>query len=106
MMAMELFKTIRIKEARSAMYEQKLAAAVSAATTGSGLATILNLLPNNIGEVATFVGIILSLLLIRVHFVSLQKQKFELEVMKRKEAERVAALGRRQEERRQFERKS
>lgn len=45
----------------------RLASTVSAGTTGSGLATWLDLIPNEIGKLATLVGIALSVVLIIMH---------------------------------------
>ena len=45
----------------------RLASAVSAGTTSSGLATWLDLIPNEIGKLATLVGIALSVVLIIMH---------------------------------------
>lgn len=45
----------------------RLGAAVGAGTSGSGIATWLEMIPNEIGKLATLVGIILSLVLIVMH---------------------------------------
>lgn len=45
----------------------RLAAGVSTGTTGTGLVTWLDLIPNEIGKLATLVGICLTLVLIVVH---------------------------------------
>ena len=45
----------------------RLASTASAWTTGSGLATWLDLIPNEIGKLATLVGIALSVVLIIMH---------------------------------------
>ena len=62
------------------IHSPKVAAAVSAATTGTGLGSVLDLIPNDIGKLATLVGIILSVVLIRIHLL-------ELSMLKKKNAE-------------------
>lgn len=65
----------------------KVAATVSTVTTGSGIATFLNLIPADIGKLATVVGIILSLILIVSHLVKSyrdgKKHEIEMEILKR-----------------------
>ena len=72
--------------------DPKMALAVASGTMGTGTGTIIDLIPDGIGKVATLIGIILSLLLIRVHYANLQKLQLEREIMKRKESERLEAL--------------
>lgn len=67
----------------------KIAAGVSTMTAGTGTGTMLDFIPGDIGKLATLVGIILSVILIRVHLINLKKSKLELEIMKKKEAERL-----------------
>jgi len=71
----------------------KVAAAVSTVTTGSGLATFLNIIPSDIGKLATLTGIILSVILIITHSIKSyrdgKKHKVEMEILeKRLEGER------------------
>lgn len=65
----------------------KVAASVSTATAGSGVATFLNLIPAEVGKLATLVGIALSLVLIITHLVKAyrdgKKHKLEMEILKR-----------------------
>lgn len=79
----------------------KVAGTVSAATTGSGLGTVLDLIPNEIGKLATLVGIILSLVLIYTHWrrgrIEYAKTQLEIMILKEKEAERLEAARRRRE---------
>lgn len=75
----------------------KIAASVSAVTTGTGAGTILEYIPDDIGKLATLIGIILSVILIRVHLVSLKKAQIELKMMKEKEAERCEVTTQRKE---------
>lgn len=70
----------------------KVAAGVSAVTTGTGAGTILDWIPDDIGKLATLVGVILTAILICIHFVKLKKERLELEIMRRKERERLAAI--------------
>jgi len=65
----------------------KTAATVSAATTGTG-ATFLYWIPNDIGKLATLVGIILSIMLIKLHFTMLKKLNMEMEDMRKEREER------------------
>lgn len=79
----------------SVLENTKAAVIVSAGTTGSGLGTILDLIPDGIGKLATLIGIALSIVLIRVHLANLRKIKAEAEVYRlkadalRREAEAV-----------------
>lgn len=66
--------------------DPRVGVAVASMTTGAG--TVLDWIPDGIGKLATVIGILLSILLIRVHYVNLQKSQLELEIMKRKEEER------------------
>lgn len=57
-------------------------AAVSTATAGTGLSTILEWIPNDIGKLASVVGIVLSLVLIYTHTRKgrLEREKIELDI--------------------------
>lgn len=72
----------------------KIAATVSAMTTGTGAGTALDWIPDDIGKLGTVIGIILSVILIRIHLVSLKKVQFELKTMTNRERRRseIAAL--------------
>lgn len=74
------------------VHNPKIAAGVSAMTTGTGAGTVLDWIPDDIGKLATLVGIILSVILIRVYTVTLKKGQLELSIMKAKELERVAEV--------------
>lgn len=50
----------------------KTAVTTATATSGTGLATILDLIPDEIGKLASLVGVILSLMLIYVHIRKLR----------------------------------
>lgn len=70
----------------------KVASGVSAMTTGSGLGTLLDLIPNDIGKLATLVGIVLSTVLIYTHWckgrIEYKKTQLEILILK-EEAERI-----------------
>lgn len=80
----------------------RIASAVSTATTGTGLGTFLDLIPNEIGKLATLIGIVLSLVLIYTHWrkgrIEYKKIQLEILILKEKEAERIEAAHRRQED--------
>lgn len=77
----------------------KVAGSVSAVTTGSGLGTVLDVIPNDIGKLATLIGIILSLVLIYTHWrrgrVEYEKTRLEIAILKEREAERIESARRR-----------
>lgn len=60
----------------------KIASGVSAVTTGAGVTTVLDLIPDDIGKLATLVGIVLSAVLICTHFRvgRIQCKKIQLEI--------------------------
>ena len=67
----------------------KAGMATSAATTGSGLATVLNLIPADIGKLATLIGLVLSSVLIYAHLQKVQRDREAHELdMEIKELER------------------
>ena len=78
------------------MADPRIGAAVASGTVGTG--TIIDLIPDGIGKVSMLIGMILSILLIRVHYANLQKIKMEVGIMKRKEDERLEAARLRKEE--------
>lgn len=70
----------------------KVAHAIATGTAGSGIGTMFNLIPDDIGKVATLIGIVLSVVLIFVHTrkaisnwkidkVNLSKSELELEIL-------------------------
>lgn len=73
----------------------KIASGVSAMTTGSGLGTLLDLIPDDIGKLATLVGIVLSVVLIYTHWrkgrIEYKKTQLEILILKEKEAERIGS---------------
>ena len=77
----------------------KAAQAVAMATTGTGMGTIFDVIPDDIGKLATLVGIILSSILIYKHSKLLkqdaEKNKIELEILKEKRREQIEGASRR-----------
>ena len=65
--------------------DPKTAAAVATTTTGTGISTIFDLIPNDIGKLATIVGMALSAILIYSHLLSVKKTKLEITILKAKE---------------------
>lgn len=69
----------------------KVAAATSATTAGSGMATWLEWIPSDIGKLATLIGLSLSVVLIYTHIKKYrreeEKHKLEIEIL-RKQAEK------------------
>lgn len=57
--------------------DPKLGYVVGTGTTGSGLGTWLDLIPNEIGKLATVVGICLSVVLIVMHLRKMQQDSRE-----------------------------
>jgi hypothetical protein len=80
----------------------KVAGSVSALTTGSGVGTVFDLIPNDIGKLATLIGIILSLVLIYTHWrrgrIQYEKARLEIAILREREAERIEAARRRREQ--------
>ena len=74
----------------------KTAAVVAATTTGTGLGTILDLIPDSIGKLATLVGIFLSLTLLYTHLRRSSNdskiKNLEFEILRQKEKERRQAV--------------
>lgn len=68
----------------------KVATGIVAATTGSGVGTWLDWIPNDIGKLASLVGIVLSLVLIAVHVTVFRKHRLELEMLKEEQRKRRA----------------
>ena len=80
----------------------KVASGVSAITTTSGISTYLDWIPNDIGKLATLVGIALSIVLIFTHLrkgsIEYRKTKLEILILKEKERERIKAAEERDSE--------
>lgn len=71
----------------------KIASVVSAITTGTGVGTLLELIPDDIGKLATLAGFILSCVLIYTHIrrgrIEYEKTELEVTILREKEAERI-----------------
>lgn len=80
----------------------KIAATVAAATTGSGTATMFEWIPADVGKLATVAGILLSIVLIYTHWrkgrIEYRKIKMEIDVLAEKERERLERAQRRREQ--------
>ena len=78
----------------------KVAWSMSTLTTGTGLGTILDAIPNDIGKLATVVGIILSSVLIYTHSrkgrIEYKKTQLEILILKETESERIESALRRE----------
>lgn len=83
------------------MSDIKIAWVTVMGTVGSGLGTILEMIPNDVGKLATVVGIVLSSVLIYTHWrkgrIEYTKTKLEILILMEKEAERIDAAHRRKE---------
>lgn len=79
----------------------KTAWATAVGTMGTGMGTILEMIPNEIGKLATLVGIILSSVLIYTHLrkgsIEYEKTHLEILILKEKEAERIDSARHRKE---------
>ena len=66
----------------------KMASMVSAGTTTLGMGVIFEWIPNDIGKLASLVGVVLSVVLIYVHLrrtnIENKKSKIELELLEEK----------------------
>lgn len=69
-----------VQGASNVVQNAKAASAVAAGTTGTGISTILEIIPADIGKIATLVGICLSLILIYTH---LRKHRIEMILLER-----------------------
>jgi hypothetical protein len=63
----------------------KVGAGTAITTTGTGIGTIFDYIPDDIGKLATLIGIVLSLVLIRIHLVKLEIAKLERDKLKDEE---------------------
>lgn len=58
----------------------RIGGAVATGTTGSGIGTWLNVIPNEIGKLATLVGILLSITLIIMYIRKMRQEARESEI--------------------------
>jgi hypothetical protein len=77
----------------------KVAWLTATGTLGTGLATVVEMIPNDIGKLATVVGIVLSSVLIYTHLrkgrAETEKLQLEILILKEKEADSIEAARRR-----------
>ncbi len=70
----------------------KTAHVTATLTTGTGLGTVMEWIPDDIGKLATLVGIVLSLVLIRNHWrkgrAENEKLQLQIQALKDQEADR------------------
>ena len=78
-------------------HNPKFAVGTATMTTGTGAGTLLDWIPDDIGKLAVIVGIMVSIMILRVQRVTLKKEQLELQIMKDKEAERKEAADYRKE---------
>lgn len=83
------------------MTDTKIATGVATTTTGTGLATFLDIIPDGIGKLATLVGIVLSCVLIYTHLrkgrAEYDKIRLETRLLVEKEERRAREAQRRRE---------
>jgi len=58
----------------------RLGSAVATGTTGTGIATWLQMIPNDIGKLATLMGMVLSIVLILSHILKMRQDARESEL--------------------------
>lgn len=82
------------------VHNPKVAGSVAAVTAGLGAAieTTISWIPDDIGKLGILLSVILSVILIKVHLIGLTKVRLELDIMKRKEAERLSTATQREHE--------
>jgi hypothetical protein len=93
-------KTIGLPELRRMIQELahnfKVAATAAAATVTTGAVTILEYIPDDIGKVGMVFGLALSVLLFRIHLVTLKQKQLDFKMSKdqyeREEAARKSLL--------------
>jgi hypothetical protein len=68
--------------------DPRIATGVGGMTAGTGLMTILEMIPDDIGKLATLVGIVLSSVLIYNHWrkgrIEYEKTRLEVEILREK----------------------
>jgi hypothetical protein len=84
--------SISIRDAIQAVANSpKIASGVATGTTGTGIGTVLDLIPDDIGKLATLIGIVLSSVLIYTHLrryaMDSKKNKIDMAILKEKHPE-------------------
>lgn len=73
----------------------KIGVTIASSTIGTGMGTVLDLIPDDIGKLATVVGIILSSVLIYTHWrkgrIDYKKTQLEIKILMDKEESRRKA---------------
>lgn len=73
----------------------KIATVIATSTAGTGVGTILDLIPDDIGKLATLIGIVLSSVLIYTHLrkgrIEYKKTQLEIKILMDKEESRRKA---------------
>ncbi len=72
--------------AQQLTHNPKVAAGVAAMTTGTGAGTVLDWIPDDIGKLAVIIGIMVSVMILRVQRVILKKEQLELQIMRDRQA--------------------
>lgn len=70
----------------------KVGIATAATTAGSGIGTVLDYIPDDIGKLATLVGLVVSGIVGYAHWQLAQKSKAETELLKKELLERRKRL--------------
>lgn len=74
------------------LQDPRVANVVATGTVASGMGTYLSLIPDEIGKLATLVGLLLTLILSYSHWIIIKKNRLELRIAERKEEERLAEM--------------
>lgn len=62
-----------VNSVQSVAHAHPVSASVALTTTGTGLVNILDLIPDEIGKLASLIGIVLSIVLIYFHIINTRK---------------------------------
>lgn len=77
----------------SAASNTKAGVTVAAVTTGTGVGQqFFDYIPDDIGKAAVVVGIILSVVVCRLHALNIKKINLEMKIMRQREADRIKSL--------------
>lgn len=76
----------------SAASNTKAGATIAAVTTGTGVGSTFEYIPDDIGKIAAVIGIILSTVICRLHLVNIKKIKLEMKILRQREADRIKSL--------------
>ncbi len=76
----------------SAASNTKAGVTVAAVTTGTGVGSVFDYIPDDIGKVAVLVGLILSTVVCRLHVLNIKKTNLEIEMMRQCKTDSVKSL--------------